>query len=138
MLILRLFKQYILGWILLILYSIVAMLGTIVTLGRLNDTFGRQMIRSWGRTMLWCCGIKLEVDGLEHVRERQSRVILYNHESTLDIFIIAALLSPGGVLVGVGAGEGAGAGGHGGGALGSLPLAVLAVRHVSKQVKSCG
>jgi len=99
MLILRLFKQYILGWILLVLYSIVAMVGTILTLGRLNDTFGRQMIRSWGRTMLWCCGIKLKVEGLEHVEERTSRVILYNHESTLDIFIIAALLSPGGVLV---------------------------------------
>ena len=51
---------------------------------------------------------------------------------------LVLLQGQGGVLVGVGAGEGAGAGGHGGGALGSLPLAVLAVRHVSKQVKSWG
>ena len=48
-------------------------------------------VRSWGRSCLWGCGIKLNVNGLENLPEEPS-IIMYNHQSSFDILAFAAAL----------------------------------------------
>ncbi len=41
--------------------------------------------RGWARRLLWVCGIKVEVQGLEKLQDGQSYVFIANHSSYLDI-----------------------------------------------------
>jgi 1-acyl-sn-glycerol-3-phosphate acyltransferase len=59
------------------------------------------MVRLWGRTMMRIAGVGLVIDPATQAQlmERRPRVMLFNHTSTLDTFVGAAVLPPGGVLV---------------------------------------
>lgn len=59
------------------------------------------LARRWGRTMTRIAGVRLVIDPETQARllERRARVFMFNHSSTLDTFIGAAVLAPGGVLV---------------------------------------
>jgi len=72
---------------------------TLLSFGTLSHSVGRPLLRLWGRGMLLILGVRLIVRGREHVRGRSARVIPFNHASTLDIFIVQALLPDGGVPV---------------------------------------
>ncbi|MBA2661715.1 MAG: 1-acyl-sn-glycerol-3-phosphate acyltransferase [Bradymonadaceae bacterium] len=87
------------AWTFCALFIPWVILVAIITGGRFPNGFNRPVIRFWGRTMLWISGIKLELDGCEALDRREARVITFNHASTLDVFIMAALLPPGGVPV---------------------------------------
>ena len=66
-----------------------------------RDRVWPAMVRSWGRNMLRIGGVSLEIDAEAQARlaDRRARVLLFNHSSTLDVFVGAALLPDGGVLV---------------------------------------
>ena len=49
--------------------------------------------------MLAILGVRLIVRGREHVSGRVGRIVPFNHASTLDIFIVQAILPDGGVPV---------------------------------------
>lgn len=48
--------------------------------------------RLWGRLIVRTCGIRVEVEGLEHLRGLKSYVLVANHQSFFDIFAVAARL----------------------------------------------
>lgn len=52
------------------------------------------LVRSWGRVPLRLCGVRLEVHGREHVAEAAPRLVLFNHVSLLDLFVLASLAPP--------------------------------------------
>src|SRR5690606_20924700 len=45
-----------------------------------------------GRTMLRAAGVKLEVEGLEHLATDAMKVATFNHASMLDAFLIPAIM----------------------------------------------
>jgi 1-acyl-sn-glycerol-3-phosphate acyltransferase len=46
----------------------------------------------WAKTILWICGVKVNVKGLENVESEVPRVYMTNHESYFDIFALFAYL----------------------------------------------
>jgi 1-acyl-sn-glycerol-3-phosphate acyltransferase len=53
-----------------------------------------RLVRIWGSVPLRLCGVRLEVHGRERVLERGPRLVLFNHVSLLDLFVLAALAPP--------------------------------------------
>lgn len=54
-----------------------------------------RVARIWGRTWCWASGVKLKVEGLEHIETDRSYVVVSNHRSAFDIFAhVAALPVP--------------------------------------------
>lgn len=51
-------------------------------------------IALWARWSLALGGIRLQVTGAEHLRDRRARVLICNHASALDILCMAALAPP--------------------------------------------
>ena len=49
------------------------------------------LVRLWGRFPLWLFGVRLETHGRERVEAPGPRLILFNHVSLLDLFVLAAL-----------------------------------------------
>ncbi len=79
--------------------GVLMMATTLLSLGTLSHVVGRPLLRLWGRGMLGILGVHLDVRGREHLRGRVGRIVPFNHASTLDIFIVQALLPDGGVPV---------------------------------------
>ena len=46
----------------------------------------------WARTILYVCGIKVAVTGLEHLDKQVPRIYLCNHQSAFDIFALLSFL----------------------------------------------
>lgn len=44
----------------------------------------RISVRPWGRTVLWTCGVRLEVSGAENLPSEPC-IVMYNHQSSFDI-----------------------------------------------------
>lgn len=87
--------QNLVAWIVTTLFCVVVTLVSLVTF----DARWRvvpAMIRWWGRTMLRLVRVRIDVSGAEHLAGRRMRVVVFNHASMLDAFIVAALLPPGG------------------------------------------
>ncbi len=90
------------AWIYCTAYVPLLMVVCTLTPGRrLRERVWPAMARSWGRTMMRIAGVGLEIDASvhRHLADRRGRVLLFNHSSTLDTFIGAAVLPAGGVLV---------------------------------------
>ncbi len=51
----------------------------------------RLAVRPWGRAVLFCCGVSFEIRGVENIPSEPS-VIMYNHQSSLDIPALVASL----------------------------------------------
>lgn len=89
--------QLFLAWVVSAALVSFAMVVVLLTLGRTADSFGRFVVRLWGRTMLRIVRVKLEVSGEHHLDGRSARVVVFNHASLLDLFVATALLPQGGV-----------------------------------------
>jgi putative phosphoserine phosphatase/1-acylglycerol-3-phosphate O-acyltransferase len=87
------------AWGFTVVFGVFVIAVSMLTLGRLADSFGRFALRVWGRVILAIAGVTLEISGMEHIQAREKRVITFNHGSILDIFIVLALLPDGGVPV---------------------------------------
>jgi len=48
-------------------------------------------VRIWGRVPLALCAVRLEVHGLEHRDRPGPKLILFNHVSLLDLYVLAAI-----------------------------------------------
>jgi 1-acyl-sn-glycerol-3-phosphate acyltransferase len=96
---LRAARQHLLGWSFTAVMATLMIVSTLLSFGALAHPVGRPLLRLWGRGMLVIAGVRLVVRGQEHVRGRASRIVPYNHASTLDMFVIQATLPDHGVPV---------------------------------------
>lgn len=85
------------GLLFTVLFCTGASLASILTLGRFATALSPIMLRFWGRNTLKIQGIKLEIEGAEHLNVRSMKVATFNHTSTLDAMIITAITPQGGV-----------------------------------------
>lgn len=70
--------------------------GVIAVVAALLPSFRRSgfvpWARLWGRVPLALCGVRLEVHGAERLEESGGRIVIFNHTSLLDIYVLAATL----------------------------------------------
>jgi 1-acyl-sn-glycerol-3-phosphate acyltransferase len=79
------------------LAAVMVALGTVVP--RFFRRHRRSLVRCWGRIGLFISGIRLEDTGTEHLEGPGGRIVLFNHQSLLDLFILAAFWSEHSVVV---------------------------------------
>lgn len=92
--------QHSLAWSFCAVFTVVMVIAMLLTLGRFPERVTRPMTRFWGRTMLRISGVTLEFEGdCSALNQQAPRVITFNHASTLDLFIITAIITPGGTAV---------------------------------------
>ena len=75
----------------ILIYSYTAICGTVSLLGSLSDTQGRWQhacARVWSWLILKTSGIRVRVEGLEHVNLRATTIYCANHQSAMDIPIL--------------------------------------------------
>ena len=80
-------------WIIIILLSLV--LGTLAVLARLFDSsnnLSHRISSLWGRWLCTLNGIKVNIEGLEHIRQDQAQVFIANHQGYFDIFALSGFL----------------------------------------------
>lgn len=92
--------QHSLAWSFSAVYTVVMNLVMLLTAGKFPERVTRPLVRFWGQTMLRISGVKLEFEGDCSALDRQApRVFTFNHASTLDVFIITAIMTPSGTAV---------------------------------------
>lgn len=89
--------QVVAGWSFTFAYAIFVITLSVLTLGRLSNHMTVPLLRVWSRVMLLIQRVELVVEGTEHIRERQMRVLVFNHTSLLDAMIVTATQPAGGV-----------------------------------------
>ena len=57
-----------------------------------GGTLSKFCERSWGRTILWACRIKVRVTGLENIRSDQVQIFASNHQSFFDIWVLCSII----------------------------------------------
>ena len=77
-------------------YTVLAAVAVVaITVTNPSSPIVDRVARAWGRTWCWAAGVKLEVEGLEHIDPSRSYVVVSNHRSAFDIFAhLAALPVP--------------------------------------------
>jgi len=61
----------------------------------LFDRTGEAVIwfaRAWARSMLWICGVRVDVEGVSHVDPKGPCLFMSNHQSLIDIVVIVATI----------------------------------------------
>ncbi len=49
-------------------------------------------MRSWSKTVLWFCRVKIRVEGVENIDASLTQIFVSNHTSHFDIFILSAVI----------------------------------------------
>jgi 1-acyl-sn-glycerol-3-phosphate acyltransferase len=98
-LVLRALWQICAAWIFTAIFLTAAVLVVAALSGRLRSRVRAWFIRSWAGGMLFIVGVRLRVEGAEHLAGRAKRVMTLNHSSLLDAFIALSLLPEGGLPV---------------------------------------
>src|SRR5436190_23314622 len=73
--------------------TLVAM--ALVLLTSIGDPEGRRtyaVARGWAWLNVRCCGVRVEVDGLEHLDPHTSYVFMSNHRSAFDVLTLVVAL----------------------------------------------
>ena len=60
---------------------------------------GWSLVNLWGRAPLWWHGIRVEQHGREHLVAPGPRIVLFNHVSVLDLFVLSSIAPPNVVVV---------------------------------------
>jgi 1-acyl-sn-glycerol-3-phosphate acyltransferase len=77
----------------LLIYFYTAVCGTVSLLGSLFDAEGRWQhacTRTWSWLILKTSGIRVRVEGLEHINPRETAIYCVNHQSAMDIPVLYA------------------------------------------------
>ena len=80
-------------WIIVCLLTTV--LGTLAILARLFDSsnnLSHKVSSLWGHWLCRLNGVRVEIEGLEHVRKDQAQIFIANHQGFFDIFALNAYL----------------------------------------------
>ena len=57
-----------------------------------NGDWSHLCMWCWSRSILWVCGMKVRVEGLEHIDPGKVQVFASNHQSFFDIWVLAATI----------------------------------------------
>ncbi len=49
-------------------------------------------MQSWSKNILWFCGIRYQVEGLEHVSKDKVQIFASNHQSFFDVWLLSAII----------------------------------------------
>lgn len=93
--------QQTLAWLFCATYIPMMVVLLLGTLGQFKPTLGSKLMRGWGKGMLWISGVRLAIDDnvKRELAQRRARVMTFNHCSTLDLFVGAALVPEGATIV---------------------------------------
>ena len=93
--------QNVVFWLGLLLFIPTLLTVMIVSLGRARHSIGCTMLRAWGQTMLEVLGVHLVVQPelAAALATRQRRIVVFNHTSTVDMFLFPAIWVPGMTVV---------------------------------------
>lgn len=93
----------VLFWVCVVAWSVpvglAVVLVLVLTLGRLRRRLIAVAGPIWGRPILAAAGVRLRVQGREHLEGRTPRVVLLNHSSSLDLWIGSSLVPPGSTVL---------------------------------------
>lgn len=95
--ILRAGGQLLVGWLFTAVFTVVATMLSILTLGLCARWLTPLLLRFWGRWILRIQGVQLVIEGREHLAQPGTRIATFNHTSLLDAMIIPVLNPVGGV-----------------------------------------
>ncbi len=56
------------------------------------SSFNSGVLRNWGKVILWANGSRMEISGLEHIRQGDSYIVVANHQSHMDIPVAVSAL----------------------------------------------
>lgn len=78
---------------LMVLVTIISSINAII-LGFFNPYSGisNASLHFWGRSCLWLSGVKVKVEGLEHLKEDESYIFIANHQSIYDVLALIAVI----------------------------------------------
>lgn len=91
--------QQIVGWIFSALMFALLVIFLVGSLGLASRYASPTIVKWWGRGMIFLSGATLQLEGAEHLQGAKARIVTYNHTSSLDIFVICAVLPTAGVHV---------------------------------------
>lgn len=90
---------FILSWLFVTAYTLLYVTFTVLTLRLFSNRIRHIIARPWGRIPLWLSGITLRTENFELLQEASPRVVIFNHQSTLDVFWLAATYPPRSVAI---------------------------------------
>lgn len=82
------------SWLATFVLGAAASVFTLLTLGLFSRRFAPWILRVWGRTLLKLAGVTWELQGAEHVNADAMKVVVFNHASLLDGFLVTAIMPP--------------------------------------------
>ena len=72
---------------------VTAVLGSAAgAVGLVSQRSAARIAHLWGRICLWIAGVRVVVEGLDHIEDARPYVIMANHESSLDIVVLLTAL----------------------------------------------
>jgi 1-acyl-sn-glycerol-3-phosphate acyltransferase len=89
--------QLVASWVFIVPFGLFASLVTLLTFGVFSRRLVPFLLRFWGRTMLRIAGVRVEVEGLEHLKSGGMKIATFNHGSVLDAFLVPMLMPSGSV-----------------------------------------
>ena len=78
-------------WIWIVILILGALLVNVVTLGFIARPFLCPWLRFYGRSILKLCRIEWEVEGMGHFSDDGPAIVVFNHTSLLDMFLLTAI-----------------------------------------------
>lgn len=84
--------QVVTGWIVTLSACSFAMVVCALTFRQLSHHIVPRLLNVYGRLMLWVSRVELVVEGREHLEGEGAAVLVFNHTSLLDVFLITAVM----------------------------------------------
>lgn len=88
------------AWFFTGIYWIAVALVQAATLKRLPRMWVHEVMRFWGRSVLRLLGLELRILNESTMEERAARVMVFNHQSALDMCWVAAIFPPAPLAIG--------------------------------------
>ncbi|MCB0346046.1 MAG: 1-acyl-sn-glycerol-3-phosphate acyltransferase [Bdellovibrionales bacterium] len=95
----RIILIHIIGWPFTVVYWTVVVSAVVLTFRKYASEIIVPAAHLWGRFMLALLGVKFRIEHGELLRDRTARVLIFNHQSALDLFWVPLIAPPGSFIV---------------------------------------
>ena len=90
---------FVLSWLYVTAYTAVYVILTVFTFKKFSKYTRHHAAHGWGLFPLWLSGISVKKTDFEPLKEPDPRVVVFNHQSTLDLFWLAGTYATRGVAI---------------------------------------